>query len=250
VALRSDLVTALKRLLKARGLTYAALAARIGLSEASVKRMFSRQTLSLAQLEAVCGVLEVGLDELALEAQAGRAPLAELSEAAERALVEDPALLLALYLVLNRWTREEVLARYRMSPLDWTALLIRLDRLGVLELQPGDRPRLRTARNFRWRPGGPMEAFFRRALLPGWFGRGFEGPGEDLLLLSGMVAPASAEVLRTRLQALAEEFDALMARDARLPAAQRVGVSLVLARRPWSLDLFDPLRRASTGADG
>jgi hypothetical protein len=34
-----------------------------------------------------------------------------------------------------------------------------------------------------------------------------------------------------------------MAREAGLPVAQRVGISLVLAWRPWQVDVFAALRR-------
>ncbi len=243
MALRTELTAALKRLLKAQGLTYAALATQLGLSEAAIKRMFSRQTLNLARLEQVCAVLGIGLAELATEARRGQVPLAELSAEAELALVKDPALLLALYLMLNRWRQEDALARYRFTVPEWTALLARLDRMGVLELQPGNRVRLRTARNFRWRRDGPMQRFFQERLLPEYFQRPFANDGEDLLLLSGMVSPASAERIRRRLGELSEEFDGLLAQDAVLPPADRVGVSLVLAQRPWSLALFAPYRR-------
>ena len=37
---------------------------------------------------------------------------------------------------------------------------------------------------------------------------------------------------------------ALLARDATLPAEDRVGVSLVLAQKPWLLQLFNPYRRS------
>ena len=47
MTLRVQLVEALKRVLKAQGLTYANLAERIGMSEASVKRMFSEQSIRL-----------------------------------------------------------------------------------------------------------------------------------------------------------------------------------------------------------
>lgn len=247
MALRSELTTTLKRLLKARGLTYAALASELGLSEAAVKRMFSRQSISLARLEQICAVLGVGLPELAVEAARGQVPLAELGHEAEKALVDSPALLLALYLVLNRWTSAEVLARYRFSAAEWTTLLARLDHMGILELQPGNRVRLRTARNFRWRRDGPMQRYFQQQLLPEYFRRPFTADGEDLLLLSGMLAPASAVRIRRRLEELAQEFDGLLAQDASLPAAARVGVSLVLAQRPWSLSLFGPFRRNPAG---
>ena len=45
------LVTELKRYLKAHGITYAALAKQLDLSESSVKRQFARQSFSLQRLE-------------------------------------------------------------------------------------------------------------------------------------------------------------------------------------------------------
>ena len=48
------LVEALKRMLKAKGLTYADVASAIALSEASVKRMFARGDFPLQRLEEIC----------------------------------------------------------------------------------------------------------------------------------------------------------------------------------------------------
>ena len=78
--------------------------------------------------------------------------------------------------------------------------------------------------------------------------RGFEGEHDRLLLLSGMLSRASTLQLQRRLEEFAAEFDRLMAQDAALPAAQREGLSLVLAQRPWSLSLFAELRRSVEGA--
>jgi transcriptional regulator with XRE-family HTH domain len=244
MSLQIELVDALKRLLKSQGITYAALARRLELSEAAIKRMFSRGAINLQRLEQICAVLDVGLAELAAESHRQRDPLAELSAAQEQALVDDPALLLALYLVLNRCTQDEVLARYRWTVPQWTLLLARLDRMGIVELLPGNRTRARTARNFRWRREGPMQRFFQQRLLPEYFARSFDGEHDRLLLLSGLVSRASEAHIRRRLDELAEEFDRLLQQDATLPVAQRTGTSLVLAQRTWSLSLFAPLRRA------
>ena len=45
-----QLVSELKRYLKARGITYAQLATRLRLSESSVKRLFARQTYEISLL--------------------------------------------------------------------------------------------------------------------------------------------------------------------------------------------------------
>lgn len=249
MSIELDLVAAIKRRLRARGMTYAHLAPRLGLSEAGVKRMFSRGSLTLARLEQICTLLDLGLAELAEEAQARPPALAELDAAAEQALVDDPALLLALFVSINRWTQEEVLSRFRFTVPEWTLLLARLDRMGVLELQPGNRIRLRTARNFRWRRNGPMQKHFQQRLLPEYF-HGDIDPDESLLLLTGMLSRPAADEMHRRLAEVAEEFDRLMARDAALPVTDRVGVSLVLLQRPWMLRVFAPLQRTHPTPSG
>ena len=48
-----ELIKTLKLALKARGKTYADVALELGLTEASVKRLFSRQSFSLDRLDQV-----------------------------------------------------------------------------------------------------------------------------------------------------------------------------------------------------
>ena len=156
MAVSVELIDALKRLLRGQGMTYRELAQRLKLSEAAVKRMFSLRAMSLQRLEQVCDVLDVGLVELAAESARGRESMAVLSEAQERALVSEPTLLLAMFLSLNRWRQADVLEQFAFTEPQWTGLLVKLDRLGIIELQPGNRVRALTPRNFRWRRDGPM----------------------------------------------------------------------------------------------
>lgn len=244
MAISIELIDGLKRLLRAQDLTYRDLALRLKLSEAAVKRMFSRRAMSLQRLEQICDVLDIGLVELSAEAGRGRAPMAMLSEEQEQALVDDPALLLALFLTLNRWKQADVQAHFTFDDVKWTALLVRLDRLGIIELMPGNRGRPLTARNFRWRADGPMERHFRLRMLGDYFADPFDGEQDVLLLLSGALSVAGIRQLKQRLGEVAREFDGLLARDAALSAQERVGVSLVLAQKPWLLQLFHPYRRS------
>lgn len=247
MALSLELVDALKRFLRAQDLTYRDLATRLKLSEAAVKRMFSKRAMSLERLEQICDVLDVGLAELSAEAARGRKAMAELSEAQEQALVDEPALLLAAFLTLNRWKQEDVQEHFLFDDAQWTRLLVRLDRLGIIELMPGNRGRPLTARNFRWRADGPMERYFRLNLLGDFFADPFDGEQDVLLLLSGSLSIAGIRQLKQRLGEVAREFDSLLARDAALSAQERVGVSLVLAQKPWLLQLFQPYRRSQAG---
>ena len=96
------IVNGLKFAMKARRVTYRELGRRIRLSEPSVKRIFSRGTLTIARLDEILSALDTGLPEiLRLTAeQSGESPDV-LSLAQERALADDPALFACFYLLAN-----------------------------------------------------------------------------------------------------------------------------------------------------
>ena len=155
------IVDALKRALKAHGVSYAQVARRLELSESSVKRLFSTGGFSLARLEAVCDLVGLDLLELARQADAQRFRVPALTVDQEQEFVGDPALLLVAVCALNRWPFERILDRYRFTEPRLVGLLARLDRMGLIELLPGNRIRLRIARNFAWLPDGPDSPLLR-----------------------------------------------------------------------------------------
>jgi DNA-binding Xre family transcriptional regulator len=59
------LVGALKQVLKSRSVTYAEIARRLGMSEASIKRVFARETFTLERLDRMCGALGIEITDLA-----------------------------------------------------------------------------------------------------------------------------------------------------------------------------------------
>ncbi|MGH8806290.1 MAG: helix-turn-helix domain-containing protein, partial [Noviherbaspirillum sp.] len=61
----TSLVDSLKRELKARGITYADLAARINMSEASVKRMFSQKNFTLQRLDDILQATQIDFRDVA-----------------------------------------------------------------------------------------------------------------------------------------------------------------------------------------
>jgi transcriptional regulator with XRE-family HTH domain len=86
--------------LRTRGITYAQLAGRIGLSEASVKRVLSRGTLSLRRLEQICDAIGTSVPEMAQLMRGSSAErVEELTLDQEKALAADPRLLACFHLV-------------------------------------------------------------------------------------------------------------------------------------------------------
>lgn len=235
---------ALKRLLKARGRTYAEAAGVLDLSEASVKRLFARGELSLERLERLCDWIGVDIADVVELSQSEHLLLTELKPEQERELLRDPSLLLTTFLVLNRWSEGEILETFAFTKPELTRRLIRLERLGLIELMPFDRIKLRTARNFSWRKDGPIQRHFAERVLPEFLATRFDDPGERMHFIGGMLSRGSIHKLHEAIEALARQLDELVAQDLALPTTERHGVSLFVGVRPWEFSEFTKLRRA------
>lgn len=238
-----ELLTTLKRELKSRNITYAQVASSLGLSENSIKRVFSLSSCSLERLEHLCEIAGLDIIELARKTESSRQKTALLSEDQEREIAEDPKLLLVAICALNRWTFEEIINGYRITEHECIKLLAKLDALKVIELQPLNRIKLIVTNNFRWRTNGPIHNFFQRQVQPDFFCSTFSNPGEKLLFQSGMLSRASNEAITKKMEKLVAEFTNLHDEDTSLPLEQRFGTSVVLAIRAWEFSAFRELRR-------
>lgn len=237
------LIDALKRALRQRGLTYARVAEHLGLSEASVKRMFSSRHFTLERFDAVCALMHLEISDLFQLLEEERQRITHLSELQEKELVADPALFLVAVCARNRWSFEEILARYAFSETELVRLLARLDRIRFLELLPGNRIHLAVAADFRWLPDGPVERYYAGRVQEEFFQARFRDDGQLRLFLTGMLSLRSRETLQRKLNAVAREFAELHREDCALPLQQRVNVGLVMAMRPWELRAFRELER-------
>lgn len=233
----------LKRCLREAGVTYADVARHLDLSEASVKRLFSRESFTLERLQRVCDLVGIGISDLVERLESRREYLTALTLEQERALVADPKLLLMTYMLLNGAEIDEVCRDYRISSAEAQRLLVRLDRLRIIELRPFNTIRLLTARNFTWRPDGPIQRLFTEQVQSEFLDSTFERDDENLRFVAGSLSHQSRAQLVRAIDRLAVEFDELVRRDATLPRAERTGCSAVLAMRPWELSLFAALRR-------
>ena len=243
MAQSDELVTALKSALRARGLTYAMLAPKLGLSESSVKRMFARSNFTLKRLGQVCEAADVELSELVVRSEESHRNIDQLSEEQERTLVSDTKLLLVAFLLLNYRTVDSILASYRIAELEMVQLLARLDRLKIIHLLPGNRVRMRLSRTFSWRRNGPIQKLFESKMQSEFFQSRFNGPSELRLVLNGMISEHSLAQIHDRLRRLALEFEDHVREDRGSVQPDAMLSTMVLAVRPWAMQLFQDLRR-------
>lgn len=239
------LVDALKDVLKARAVTYAKVARGLGISEASVKRVFAARSFTLQRLDQICGLLGIDITDLAQMVRAERETPVQLTWDQERQLVSDPKLLLVAVHALNQWSLQQIIDSYRLTKAEGIQLLARLDKLGIIELAPNNRILVRVARDFAWLPDGPIQQYFRAQVQADFFRSRFDGGGELMVFVSGMLSRTSNAALQNRLRQVSAEFSELHRQDLALPFEQRFGTAMLLAVRPWMPETFKKMARAA-----
>jgi hypothetical protein len=144
---------------------------------------------------------------------------------------------------LSQWTLDQVITNYRMTEAEAIKYLVRLDHLGIIELRPMNRYRLKVAKGFRWRPHGPVMQFFREEVVGDYYSGGFDGEGEMLTLVHGQIGRSLAQLFNERLQRVAQDFAQQHLADQKLPADQKRPYTLVIGMRSWLFAAFRDLKR-------
>jgi transcriptional regulator with XRE-family HTH domain len=238
------IVETLKRVLKARGLTYRELGRRIALSEPSVKRVLARATISLDRLERMCAAVGISVQELVRLAGEGTAEgSVQLSLEQERALAADPRLLACYHLIANGRTGREVMNELDVEEASVRRWLVRLKALGLVELTGNLKARALASTAVAWRAEGPVRRMYESQARAEFLRPAFGGTEEALHMRTAELSAASLRVLLRKCERLAMEFRDLAELDRALEAEEKRNVGMLLAVRPWVFSVFAGLRR-------
>ena len=192
-----------------------------------------------------CTVLGIDLGALCHSQQARAAENRELSVAQEKALAGDPRLLMIFHLLVQGWSLADMGREYGFRGADRTLLLAQLDRLGLIELQANDRIRLRVPRDFRWRTQGPVRRRYGAAVLQEFLLDRFQGERALLRFEVRELSEESLQVIKRKLERLAQEVTELAELDAYLPVERKHSVGVAMAMRPWVFSVASALKAAS-----
>jgi transcriptional regulator with XRE-family HTH domain len=238
----AQIVERLKRQLRARGITYKRLAAHLGMSEAAIKKTFANHSFTLDRLEAICGAAGIELTELVRSSSAPQDPR-YLSEEQEAALAGDDRLFSFLYLLLSGLDCARIAERFDFSRLECSRLLLRLDRLGILEALPGDRFVLKIHQHVWWSLHGPLARRHHRLLKEDFMASDFHGPGERIWFAAGTVSESTLQTIGRLMDRVLHQIHELIELDRTGPGERRRNISLVAAHRPYTMPLLRRLRR-------
>jgi transcriptional regulator with XRE-family HTH domain len=238
----SEILEQLKTELKQKHMTYKDLAKKLGLTEIALKRAFSKKTFTLTRIEEICEVLN--LDMRRLIQPAAEEPLNSFfTETQELELAHDGRLFTLFYLLLFGLSLELIQRRYKFSIEDIDKLLLRLDKLGLIELGPRRHVRMRMRQNVRWQSSGPLEQVYLREIKEDFFSTNFEQSDEKLFFFSGNVTSATLQTINKKMQKAMHEIRALLDLDESEDLKRVKSVTFVSCYRPWVVPAIRKMRR-------
>ena len=237
------IIGTLKKELRKQGINYRQVAQKLELSEASVKRLFADCSFTLERIGQVCELLNFEIADLIHEMEKKVELTQQLTLEQETELTSDIKLLLMAHFLMNKLTFEEIIRIYDISETEGIRMLAKLDRMKLIELLPGNRVKLIIAKDFSLIPGGPIQRFYEKIVQQEFFDASFDSSGEFRIFVSGFFSrTANAEIIR-KIKQLARDAHELREDSNDLPLEERFGCSLIMAIRPWEVNVFDELRR-------
>ena len=238
------LIKTLKKYLKAKGVTYKVLADEMQLSEAAVKRMFSKESFTLSRLDEICSILDIEIYDLTLmDRQQNHKLKDSLNAEQETALAADEKLGFFLYFLTNGWTVDQILEEYQYTEPEAIRMLAKLENLNLLEVYPGNRVRLKVTANVFWRDNRTLRKDFIQPYVDDFLNESFRGSNERLEFIPGQFSKASLKTIQRKLANLVKEYNQLADMDSSLPIKGRYSTGLFIGFRPWVFSRIAALRK-------
>jgi transcriptional regulator with XRE-family HTH domain len=147
----------IKRLMKKHGYRYADLARVLKVSVPTVKRIMTRDELALERLIVIADWLAIPLHELIAAAADDPRGASVLTDAQEQLLSSDRIAYIYYHALLTGRPLEDVRARWNLSQREERRVQGVLDDVGLIEVWPGDRLRLRVRGPFNMQHDGPLQ---------------------------------------------------------------------------------------------
>jgi len=239
------LIEALKRCLKAKGLTYSDLAKELGISEPTVKRCFAKNQFTLMRLEEICEVIGITFVELARMVrsedidESGR-----LNESQEHLLASDPKIFAIFYLLLSGVSADQISRHYRMTQIEISRALVKLERVNLLRTPSKSRVQMLVKKNVQWIPNGTLFKLYAQAIRGDFLHSNFNREDERLRLLNGRFSEHSLRFLQRKIDKIIRDFldiaEADLTLSRRRPDKQ---IWFIVGYRPWTFSELLRLKR-------
>lgn len=165
----------LRDALRSRGLRFADVGRKLGVSERTVTRWFTSPSIESSTVERLCALVDLSFFELCeLATKRVETRPSQLTFTQEQILAKDDLLSYLFAQILKGWTARELQQDMEIPEAVFVDALIKLEKAGLVDLLPGNEIRLRTTRKFQVKPRGPYSRYVNN-----WLARILDKPDID-----------------------------------------------------------------------
>jgi transcriptional regulator with XRE-family HTH domain len=168
--LERRIMAVIKQRVSALGLTQADLARDLGVSLITVKRWYAGKGLRISNLEALAHLLGLKISEILAVADSSGVKTFSYTIAQEEILAADPKLLALFDLLIGGVPLKQIKKKYEMDEKLLTSLLLKLDKMGLIELHANNKIKLVQMGEPLWNESGPLSKKFRAQMIQEFLG--------------------------------------------------------------------------------
>lgn len=237
-------LSSLKRALKAKNIIYKDLARSLNLSESSIKRILSDKTIGLDRLEEILKATDISFAEVCKMANFEQENVGyPLTEDQEFKLSQDKKLVHLLVLLTSGSTLKRIEKEYEITPAEMSALLLKLDRLKIIELHPNNRIKFLISNGtIQFRKNGPIGKMIMDHVKSNYLKSNFDAEEEYFRMGTFEFSKSSIQKMKKKLDKLLLELEQESTVDSELKEKTH-DLGIVLSFRPWVNDSLDVLKK-------
>lgn len=201
-----QLIGALKVALKGKGITYKDLAKRLGVSEGSVKRVFSQGTFTLERFVEICDICDLSLESLFSMYGKGKPEfLFQFTFEQEKFMAENPDFMAFFESFAIYDSPQDIAKAYGIDEKGLVGYLSKLEKMGVLEWLPGNEAKLLISRKYKRIPDGPIERAFDNDSIKDFVNTPFETNESFNEIMAIALSKSGQKVFKAKLKDLLDE---------------------------------------------
>ncbi len=229
-----ELIGKIRKRMKERGITYKDMAKRLGISEPSLKRSFSKTLFTIERIDEMCAVLNLSLEEL------GKPDLSTfqvefLTAEQEEYLAADEKLFVVFYLIVSGFTFDAILNHFSFEKPELQKVFLNLDKLNLIKLFENNRTMPCVDQGIWWDLEGPLSKKYGDMIRTDFFDSHFNKANEHAWLTGGNISRESLKTLQKKQDKVVAAFKELVELDHHLPTAEKINLTFMAGLRPWTL---------------
>lgn len=230
--MEKEVMNYVKKKARELSLTQKQIAQELRVSLPTVKRWWSGRGVSLPVLGNICVLLGVNLSEVFAEIENQSSSRFTYTLEQERMLVQFPQVLALFDLLVSGKSIAQIKRKYTLSESRLTSLLLKLDQVGLIELNAENKIKFLHHGEPQWILNGPLSQKYRTVMISSLLGE--HAKAETTFLIHDYL-PEDLSLIQTRMKDLEHLMNACNARSAGNPAAISYGTYMTLKKFEWDL---------------